>query len=293
MARRWIVRDGDGTTVAHILDRMESLDALADGRAFVGRQRVTQGEQPVSPGDEVQVHAARGPSDSPRVLGERDGVVAVFKPAALPTVADHRGTRSLVTWAAEQLGLPSVHAASRLDVGVSGVVLLARDQHAQQRLALAREQDRYHRTYLAIAAAAPEPPEGTWSWAIGKTSDQRLRAVDGRGASPAETRYRLLARAPAGLTMLRFEPVTGRTHQLRVHAAHAGLPLLGDTAYGGSPRLVAPSGAITRLARVALHAFQVETPDARGRLWSMEAPVDDELLALWAAAGGAEADWPE
>jgi 23S rRNA-/tRNA-specific pseudouridylate synthase len=285
MSRRWIVQPSGPSTLPEILACMEDPVAFREGRAFVGKKRATREDVPLSPGDEVVVYPPRPVGEEPRVLGERDGVLALFKPAALPTIADHRGERSLLRWAGERLRREDLHATSRLDVGVSGVVLLACDRAARERLAQAREQGSYRRVYLALTP--PGPTAGTWTWAIGKgKGNLRAALPEGTpGAPDATTRFSTLATTPRA-TLLQVEPITGRTHQIRVHAAKAGFPLVGDGAYGGSLRIVSPDGSVLRAGRIGLHAFRVEVPGRRGAPWRVEAPPPDDFLALWSALGG-------
>jgi hypothetical protein len=87
------------------------------------------------------------------------------------------------------------------------------------------------------------------------------------------------------------EPETGRTHQIRVHASDAGCPLVGDTVYGGSARIVAQSGAVSAVDRIALHAAWVEIPSADDRVFRVEAAIPEDLEAIWSAFGGAPSDW--
>jgi 23S rRNA pseudouridine1911/1915/1917 synthase len=286
MSRRWIVQATGPSTVGQVLDCMEDPEACAEGRAFVGKVRATRREAPLHPGNVVLVYPPRRGDQEPRVLDERDGVLALFKPAPLPTIADHRGDRCLLRWACDRLRREDLHATSRLDVGVSGVVLVACDRAARERLALAREQHRYHRVYLALAPPGVTP--GTWAWSIGKGKGNRRSALPpgAPGALDASTHVAVLASTPRA-SLLRVEPVSGRTHQIRVHAAAAAAPLYGDSTYGGSMKIIAPSGAVTRADRVALHALRVEAPDASGAPWRVEAPPPDDFLALWHALGGA------
>jgi 23S rRNA pseudouridine955/2504/2580 synthase/23S rRNA pseudouridine1911/1915/1917 synthase len=91
--------------------------------------------------------------------------------------------------------------------------------------------------------------------------------------------------------MLAVAPVTGRTHQIRVHAAHAGAPLLGDRAYGGPVRLTLPSGRVIEPGRIALHAARVVVPRPAGEPLVLSAPLPPELASLWSALGGEPAAW--
>jgi 23S rRNA-/tRNA-specific pseudouridylate synthase len=233
------------------------------------------------------VYAARdvGP-DSPRILGRASGVVALDKPAALASVADHRGRAGSLEQSARELaGSDALVATSRLDVGVSGVVLFATDEDARKRLARAREEGRYRRHYVAIATRAPDPASGIWSAPIGRDRDPRLRRAFGKDAVHAETAYRVVAVAPRA-ALVAVEPRTGRTHQIRVHAAHAGAALWGDVAYGGPGRLVSEAGAVTAVSRIALHAAWVEVPAEGSPAFRADAPLPDDFVAIWISCGG-------
>jgi 23S rRNA-/tRNA-specific pseudouridylate synthase len=229
------------------------------------------------------------------VLGERDGIVAVHKPAEASSVADHHGTSgSLAAALVRHFGpvARSFEPSSRLDVGVSGVVLYATQPASRAWLARARAEGLYRRHYVAIALRAPVPDRGTWSWPIGRARDPRLRAVFGKDPKPAETQYALVAVSPADAAMLAVEPQTGRTHQIRVHASHASAPLWGDVAYGGPSRIVSPSGAVSAVRRVALHAAWVKVPTRPGgRPWCVQAPIGADLEEIWAALGGQPSAW--
>jgi 23S rRNA pseudouridine1911/1915/1917 synthase len=279
----------EATTVGAVLPRLgeDAARALDEGRIFVGKRRASASD-PIRAGDEVWMYPARPPSrEPPRILLEREGIVAVYKPADMATVADHRGARgSLEATVARMLGHKgAVVATSRLDVGVSGVVLFAADEAARQRLARARAEGRYLRHYVAVAARAPTPERGSWTASIGPARDPRRRQVGGPAAAAAETAYAVAAITPRA-ALLAVEPKTGRTHQIRVHAAHAGCPLWGDGAYGGPTRRVAPSGAVAVVERIALHAAWVEVPLAGNGNLHADAPVSDDFAAIWTGCGG-------
>src|SRR5262249_7674470 len=85
---------------------------------------------------------------------------------------------------------------------------------------------------------------------------------------------------------LLLRPETGRTHQLRVHAARAGSPLLGDKHYGGEQRRVLPDGRVLRAARVMLHSSRVRLSLAGAEPLTIDAPLPDDLGELWGKLGG-------
>jgi 23S rRNA pseudouridine1911/1915/1917 synthase len=288
------IRAGE-RTVAEVLARVGADDrAVEEGRVFVGRRRVRRGDEPVKEGDVVEFAPPRETPEAVRVILREDDVVAVDKPAGMPTIADQAGAaHSLVAAAARALGVDAatLHPTSRLDRGVSGVVVFARTQAAAERLARARAAGTYERRYVAIAPRAPTPEAGAWDAPIGRARDPRLRMIAGRDPAAATTRYRVSARAPGGEAMLAVGPVTGRTHQIRVHASHAGAPLLGDRDYGGAARVTLPTGRVLEPRRVALHAARVVIPGADGSPRVLRAAVPPELEALWSALGGDAAAW--
>ena len=300
--RRWIVpahTGSDGETLSAVLEKIAPQDpaALSDGRVFVGAIRVAEGNLRIAAGHVVSVFDRRQTEvgDVVEILAERDGVIAACKPASLATIADHHGREgTLIAEVAKLRGVDAstLHATSRLDVGVSGVVLITTTVNARERLVLARETSAYARTYLAIASGKLETEKVMWNEPIGRAQDARLRKVGGKDPVAANTSVTRLATA-RGATLLKLEPGTGRTHQLRVHAAFHGFALLGDAAYRGPARITSPDGSVRRLDRIALHAWCVTTPDARGNPWRVTAKVPSVLRDVWRLVDGGDAVWDE
>jgi 23S rRNA-/tRNA-specific pseudouridylate synthase len=279
----------DETTISALLPRFGegAARALEEGRIFIGKKRAAAHDA-LRAGDEVWLYPARAePREPPRILAEREGIVAAYKPPDMATVADHRGSAgSLETIIQTMAGLRAPLAAtSRLDVGVSGVVVFATDEASRRGGARAREEGRYLRHYVAISSVAPTPARGLWTGSIGRAKDPRLRRVGGPSAQTAETAYAVAATAPKG-ALLAVEPKTGRTHQIRVHAAHSGSALWGDASYGGPTRLVGANGTVTPVDRVALHAAWVEIAIFRGDPLRVEAPPPTDFLDIWTGCGG-------
>ncbi len=289
--RTWTVRDEDGPTVGEVVLRIGGDSrAILEGRVFVGRKRVQNANEPVSPGDTVTLAL---PTDSalPDVvlLAREDDLVVVSKPAGIPTIPDHAGAaHALVTHAARLAGVEvsRLHPTSRLDRSVSGVVIFTLTTAAADRLKQAREDDAYLRRYVAIAAHAPAPDRGIWDAPIGRAKDPRHRAALGKDAVPARTVYATTAISTAGQALLALSPITGRTHQIRVHAAHAGVPLLGDRTYGGPSRITLSSGRVLSFSRIFLHCARVAIPSL-----TVEAPVPPALSEMWATLGGDASAW--
>ena len=315
----WVVRPKDGDVVADIVRRAgESAAAIHEGRVFVGKKRVTRADEAVRVGDTVRIGPARAtgpstPAPAIDILFQGKGLVACMKPAGLPTVPDLAGaSHSLVALVANAIGekAGNIRVTSRLDRDVSGVVVFALDAATEERLRRARAEGRYRRRYIALASltAGTMGDEGVWDAPIGRAEgDARLRRARGPEAKVAVTRWRRVAtasgranvstssRAPLetkDVALLAVDPVTGRTHQIRIHASDAGAPLVGDRDYGGATRIVLEDGRILAPTRIALHAARVAVPGHDGEL-ELRAPVPDELVAIWSSLGGAPDAWIE
>ncbi len=288
------MREGEGEHLAEILALAGADEgAVLQGRVFIGRRRARSADEEVRPGDEVHIAAKARTAMPATLLLDEDGLVAADKPADVATIPGHdAGSESLLATVARTLGVHplTLHPTSRLDRGVSGVVIFARTPGAAERLRAAREQGRYTRRYVAIAAGVPVPPDGEWSASIGRAADPQHRAVGGRDAVHALTRYATVATSGAW-GLLALEPVTGRTHQLRVHAAHAEAPLLGDRFYGGPTRATRPSGSVLSFGRIALHAARVRVPREDGRVIEVSSPVPEVLRDWWRTGGGEDSAW--
>lgn len=204
----------------------------------------------------------------------------VGKPAGVATTAASNEAWCLVRWVKERYPELRAHPTSRLDSPVSGLVTFALNKRANQRLLEARRAGGYERRYVGVSLHTVEPREGEWTWPISvDPSNAKLRiAGPGRGERDAHTDYRVVEQTTAG-SVLDLRPRTGRTHQLRVHAAKAGAPLFGDHAYGGERRLTLLDGRVLTARRVMLHCHRVSFPWGRGRR-EFEAPLPDDLRAV-------------
>lgn len=206
------------------------------------------------------------------VVYEDDDVIVVDKP---PGLVVHPGAgnpdRTLVNALIAHCGgrLSSIGAplrpgiVHRLDKDTSGLMVAAKTDAAHVSLTGQFAEHSVDRAYYAVAWNAPLESEGEVTGAIGRDPTNRKRmAIVARGGKPAKTRYRVMARYGGIACLLECRPFTGRTHQIRVHMASLGHPLIGDTLYGGGPRRVrgvtdSIQQSVTVLGRQALHAFLI------------------------------------
>ncbi|HEX9051093.1 MAG TPA: RluA family pseudouridine synthase [Anaeromyxobacter sp.] len=265
------------------ISRGEARRALDAGGVFLDGRRCKVAGRAVREGQRVVVNLAEGgrgarappPLDRARLLYADAELAAVDKPAGIPsqpTLTTDRGT--LPELVSALLGSP-VTLVHRLDRETSGVTVFARTPAAAAALAAAFRDGSPEKTYLALCARAPAPAEGRLEAALGKDPARAgVRRVDPRG-EPAATRWRTVREGPLA-ALVEARPETGRTHQIRVHLAHLGAPLLGDARYGG-PRRV---GELS-VPRVMLHARRLDLAHpATGARLVLEAPVPEDFLAV-------------
>ena len=184
--------------------------------------------------DEVPAYPAE--EGSLRILYEDDHLLAVDKPAGIlihPSRSRDSGTlANYVVYYYQQTGQKSAfHPVTRLDRDTFGVVLLAKNAHVHAAMNTLHAQGGIRKTYHALVFGTPEPDSGTIDAPIARLPlPSLLRRVDPAG-KPSVTEYRVLERRDR-CSLLELRPITGRTHQLRVHCAHMGFPILGDPQYG-------------------------------------------------------------
>ena len=222
------------------------------------------------PGDNPHIRPVDYPLD---ILWEDQDLLILNKPAGMAVHGGYdRGDPTVANALAAYLGPDAVfHPVNRLDRGTSGVMLVARSGYVHDRLRRVLHTDGFQRTYLAAACGTGLPVSGTIDLPIARADDGTTRRAISPDGQPSVTDYTVLAERD-GYTLLRVLPRTGRTHQIRVHFAALGHPLLGDALYGGDTSL---------LARPALHSATADlTQPVTGQPLHITAPVPDDLRAF-------------
>jgi 23S rRNA pseudouridine955/2504/2580 synthase len=237
------------------------------------------------PGDEAMVRAA--------VLHRDDAVLVIDKPAGL-AVQGGTGTERHLDALLDALRFGSgerPRLVHRLDKDTSGVLVLARSAAAAARLAASFRGHEVRKVYWALTVGVPKPRQGRIDLALAKLGGRGAeRVVADDDGKRAITCYRTIAHAGAKIAWLAMEPVTGRTHQLRAHAAAYGMPILGDGKYGAA---AAHPAGVPQARRLHLHARAILFPHPDGRSLQVTAPLPPHLRETWAFFGFGEGDDPD
>jgi 23S rRNA pseudouridine1911/1915/1917 synthase len=284
---------------------------IAEGAVAVEGKTVTEPRRKVKAGDSLRVTLPEPQAPQPRperipltILYEDADVIVIDKPAGLvvhPGAGNETGTlvNALIAHCGESLsgigGVRRPGIVHRLDKDTSGLLVVAKNDQAHRGLSgqfAAHGRDgRLERNYLALVWGVPERRRGAITAAIDRSAANRQKMAVSRSAAArhAVTHYEVLETfgEPPVASLLRCVLETGRTHQIRVHLAHIGHPLLGDAVYGAGFRSSATKlsetakNALKSLNRQALHAATLGFDHPRtGRPMHFESPAPDDFTRV-------------
>jgi 23S rRNA pseudouridine1911/1915/1917 synthase len=283
-----VVARRTGVARAAVQRALRAGELTVDGRPARPSRRLEEGDVVTGSIPSVESEAPAG-EDIPIVIRYSDArVLAVSKPAGLVTHPAGGHESGTLVNALVGLGEPLAGAGSarpgiihRLDKDTSGLVLVAKDDAAHAWLTAALKRREIERRYLALVRGRPPATTGTIEAPLGRHPVRRHRISVVAGGRPAVTHYRELGSTP-DLTLLEISLETGRTHQIRVHLAHIGHPIVGDRTYGGD----AESARALGLGRFFLHAGYLAFPHPDdGRRVEVTDPLPDDLTRALEAAG--------
>ena len=289
------------------LSRSRLKNLIETGRVSIAGETITEPGYRVKPGQVVTLVIPPPVDETPRaqdiplqVAYEDDDLIVVDKPAGLvvhpaPGNPDRTLVNALLAHCGASLsgigGVRRPGIVHRLDKDSSGLMVAAKHDAAHHGLSAQFATRRLSRTYRAVVWGVPRPGEGRIEGAIGRDPRNRKRmAVRMSGGKQAITRYRVLQSSGARWSLVECRLETGRTHQIRVHMAHAGHPLLCDALYGGARRRGLDEDVRAALAlcpRQALHAAALAfVHPVSGAEVAFESPLPADMTALVAALSG-------
>ncbi len=305
---RWFRRHFPGLKHAHLEKLLRTGQVRIDGARAEASTRVSLGQairvpplpdnvtSPVAeqPRPATDIRAGDEAFIQSLVLHKDDAVMVINKPHGLATQGGPGITRHLdgmldfLRFGKSQ----RPRLVHRLDRDTSGVLVLARTVPAAAALSEAFRARETRKVYWALVAGVPKPHNGTIKLALAKIargpgrSDEHMIPVK-RGeahfeeAKHAITHYALMGRAASEVSWLAMMPVTGRTHQLRAHAAAIGTPIIGDKKYGGDASKL--TGAVEN--KLHLHARRIVMNNPAGGVIDVTAPLPPHMRHTWALFG--------
>ncbi|WP_420562166.1 RluA family pseudouridine synthase [Thalassobaculum sp.] len=288
---RWFKRHFPAVGHGQLSKLLRTGQVRIDGKRAKANQRLEAGQTiripPLgdTPTDHTQfARPARRDSETGAELQEAvlyrdDEMIAINKPAGL-AVQGGSGTTKHVDGALDSLRYGAKERprlVHRLDKDTSGVLVLARDQRAARRLTHAFRAKSAMKIYWALVVGEPKPAAGQIELPIGKLPGKagEKMVVDHETGKSAVTRYVTLEKLGRRAALVALFPVTGRTHQLRVHMAAIGTPILGDGKYGGAEAFLQGEGVSRKLH---LHARAIRIPDEDGVPVEVIAPLQDHMI---------------
>jgi 23S rRNA pseudouridine1911/1915/1917 synthase len=281
--------------LAPSLSRRAARRLVEDGAVLVDGKRIQVCSRAMKPGARLEIGdmsgastiapEARAAAPAPRLIALDPDVVVVDKDPGVPTEPTREGSRGTLKAALEDLlkerseDVSFLHAAHRLDTHTTGVVVFARSAEAAHQVGRQLHDGSAERRYLALVAGVPSWQHARLDWSLTRARDGEGKIrVDKEGGVPAVTLATVLVPGRS-LALVLCAPRTGRTHQLRVHLAEAGHPLVGDRQYGGK-----------RAPHLGLHAVSLAMLHPKsGEPIRYTAPVPPSFVAT-AEEGGIPAD---
>ena len=291
---RWLAGQLPDRSRAEVQRWIEAGQVARAGRPLKASYRVAAGDAIdilIPPPESYAVE----PEDIPlTVVYEDADVLVIDKPAGMvthPAAGNWRGTlvNAVLFHAPDLEGVGGAHRPGivhRLDKDTSGVILIAKNDAAHRHLQAQFQAREVQKTYLALVYGGLDPQRGEINAAVGRDPRERKRmaVVAASQGRPATTRYETLAvyRLPTTgerLSLLACRPLTGRTHQIRVHLAHIHHPIVGDETYGPRRKLpfAAPAGGLRQFLHAERLRFRLPST---GEFVEFAAPLPPDLQAV-------------
>jgi 23S rRNA pseudouridine1911/1915/1917 synthase len=308
----WLASQLESVSRARVQLLLSEGNVLVNGSAARPSLKLRGGEVIEVIGEATAPPLRATPEDIPLdIVYEDDDISVINKPAAMMVHAgsgatdDARNRGTLVNALLSHYRHLSTTGGPlrpgivhRLDKQTSGLIVVARNDAAHQKLSEMFSRRQVHKTYLALVHGEVKHDRGTISAAIARDAVRRTRMTTRReaGGRAAVSHYTVLERIPSrfgAFTLLSVRIETGRTHQIRVHLSSIGYPIVGDTLYGAPARIVAGSAARRKksdpepeaisLDRNFLHAAELEFAHPRtGKRLHMKAPLPEGLIGFLA-----------
>jgi 23S rRNA pseudouridine955/2504/2580 synthase len=241
------------------------------------------------PGTRAVLSAEDSAAIKAMVLYEDDDIIALNKPAGLPVQGGTKMVRHLdgMLDGLRAKGGERPRLVHRLDKDTSGILLVARTAASAKKLAAAFKGRQTKKIYWALVCGNPQHRRGEINLKMEKLPGKAgERMVESESGKPSQTYYQTISKAGNRTTWLALRPITGRTHQLRLHMAIMQTPIVGDGKYGGKDAYL--TGSISK--KLHLHARSISVAIDGGRTLDIWAPLPPHMAATWSTLGFEEGD---
>ncbi|MEO0412319.1 MAG: RluA family pseudouridine synthase [Pseudomonadota bacterium] len=290
---RWFKRHVPALSFGQVSKMLRKGEVRLDGKRADAKTRIAAGQTlripPLDGRLAAQTQAPEKQRFNPAdlefirslIVHEDEAVLALNKPPGLPTQGGSGITRHL-DGLLRFYGDRPPRLVHRLDKDTSGLIVLGKTASAAASLAEAFRKRDTEKMYHALTVNVPHPREGQLSAPLEKLPGQGgEKMVVSDGGKSATTRYRVLDVAARRCALMELQPLTGRTHQLRVHMAYLNCPIVGDGKYGGQDAYL--TGTISR--KLHLHAFRLALAHPDGGMLTLEATYPAHLAESLKALG--------
>lgn len=290
---KWFKRHYPNVSHTSVEKALRKGQIKVDGKKVKSNHRVSEGEivrvPPMTEYEREEKPKARIDSKYIKIIQESviykdDDIIVINKPAGIATQGGV-GVRVSIDDLLEYLKFDYENKPKlvhRLDKDTSGILLIARKASSASKLTKSFREKDMEKIYLALVVGIPKELEAKVSYPLLKAdigAGKEKVVVDLENGQNAVTYYKVLERLGRKLCLVELRPITGRTHQLRVHMAEIGNPILGDGKYGGKDAFI--EGLSNKMH---LHAYQIKVPDDSGKIKTYTAklisPISDSFKEL-------------
>ena len=301
---RWFKRHYPDIGFGLLQKKMRKGEVRLDGKRVKGKERLDAGQIIRVPPFAAPAAGAPKKKEGRRltdaetrevqswVLYRDDDVIVINKPAGLPTQGGTGQTRHLdgMLDGLRFDGKYRPRLVHRLDKDTSGALVLGRSPKAAAALVEGFKSRETDKRYFALVKGIPSPPEGRIKLRMEKAPIKgNERMVVSPEGKHSVTDYMLVDKAQPAAAWLALKPLTGRTHQLRLHCAEMGHPIIGDGKYGGAEAFL--SGSISK--KMHLHSYMVRFPHPDGGTVTVTAPLSEHMQATFEMLGFSLSDYED
>lgn len=275
---RWFLKEYPSLTLGRLQKLLRTKQIKVDGKKAEANTRLSAGQElrlpPLDNEKAIKNPAVVSKSDTDfiqsMIIFKDDNIIVLNKPSGLAvqggTNTDRHIDGMLEALKFENSEKPKL--VHRIDKDTSGVLVLARNRRYAELLTKAFREHMLQKTYLVLAIGNLKNPEGEIKIALDKVGEKMEPSDEGK---KAVTRFKVLDTAGEKFTLLTAEPLTGRTHQIRVHMECAGCPILGDNKYFGQSRKRFPELS----SKLHLHAYKIDLSPVYNKKLVVKAPLPD------------------